>query len=495
MQGGTVRLSVAATPGSTLMYQWRFNSTDLNGRTNANLEIPDANPNHSGSYSAVVTGESESVTSQVALVSVNIRTPCYGGYAVISSPPGFALAALPLTPGTVYTVDTVFNYIANGTTIYKLDGNGFIVNNYLFGWSDPEMNLVPGEGWFLRNPTQTNQDLLVGGSAQIGRLTNYLAAGWSVCGSPVPYFGGLSSKLAFTPPPGTKVLLFDNPLGGYRAFEMGAEAWIPSEPNIQIGQAFWILCAGEIAWRQSQNCDNSVVTTPYRVVQPQITSEVAALNFFTYNTNSSFGRVYDLDGLTPVSSEFAGQLYANTNAANPVLQPIEVPVTFIAGAGAGYIRSKAVKVAGIAGGETIHVQLRVWEKSLGTTYEMALTNGSRTGKSAVFNVVAQAPLVFNSPGLPPPDANGFPSFNVVPPLASDFRITQFSVLPDGVWLCFKSEVGKNYRGQRTNSLVPPIAWETVSGSETIAGTGGIVQIADAGTTGQIQLFYRILQLP
>src|SRR5207302_3390743 len=141
----------------------------------------------------------------------------------------------------------------------------------------------------------------------------------------------------------------------------------------------------------------------------------------------------------PVSSEFAGQLYANTNAAKTGLQPVEASATFMAGAGAGYIRSGAVKMEGIAGGQTIHAQLRVWEKSLGTTYEMALTNGSRTGKSAIFNVVAQAPLAGNSPGLPPPDANGFPSFNVVPPLASEFRITQFSVMADGVWLCFKSE--------------------------------------------------------
>ncbi len=68
--GASVVLSVAAT-GSTLSYQWKKGGVDIAGATGATYTIAAAAETDEGSYSVVVGNSLGSVTSSVALLSVN----------------------------------------------------------------------------------------------------------------------------------------------------------------------------------------------------------------------------------------------------------------------------------------------------------------------------------------------------------------------------------------------------------------------------------------
>ena len=67
--GNNVLMSVTAT-GSALNYQWRRSNTNLAGATLALYSIPNAQTNHSGNYTVVVTNLGGATTSSVAVLTV-----------------------------------------------------------------------------------------------------------------------------------------------------------------------------------------------------------------------------------------------------------------------------------------------------------------------------------------------------------------------------------------------------------------------------------------
>jgi ligand-binding sensor domain-containing protein len=68
---GTALFQVLATGTAPLSYQWQFNDTDLEGATQLSLRITNAQPNHAGRFTAVVTDVSGSTTSQPAVLTVD----------------------------------------------------------------------------------------------------------------------------------------------------------------------------------------------------------------------------------------------------------------------------------------------------------------------------------------------------------------------------------------------------------------------------------------
>ena len=499
MEGGDVTLSIAVSSDTPPVYQWRRDAVDLPGQTDSALVFHNANTNDSGNYSVVITNNSGAVASRVAILSVNRADYCFGGYARVRFAPGYSLVYMPLVPGPFGpgTKSTVTNliFVLNGTSIYKVDGNGFIANNYLYGWSDPAMNLVPGEAWYGRNPWPTNEDLVVLGNPQIGRLTNQYDAGFCLCGSIVPVNGGLSSSLGFSPEDGTRAFFYNNASGMFDIYERVAGAWNPFEPAVDISTGFWVWAPHSGKWTQSFDCEYFPDTTPYRIVQNSITSTTAEINFFTFHANTNLGRVYDLDGITPVEDGFYAQLYAGTNAAENALAPIGAPVSFLSGQGAGYVRSTNIRLPGLHGGQQVYLQLRAWEKVAGASYEAAVTNDSKTGKSAIFSVIGQAPLIGDFPGLPPPEANAFPSFSVIAPPPWPLTVTLIEVAGSDVHIRFNSRPRRHYQGQRTNASTDPWIWDAVPGAEDIPGVYGAIDFTDFGGASGSQRFYRIQEAP
>jgi hypothetical protein len=72
--GEVVSLSVSATGGGPLRYQWLLNGVAVAGATNDSLLITNASAALAGRYTAIVSNASGSVTSAPALVAISPAT-------------------------------------------------------------------------------------------------------------------------------------------------------------------------------------------------------------------------------------------------------------------------------------------------------------------------------------------------------------------------------------------------------------------------------------
>ena len=182
--GANVNLRVSAT--SALRYHWRFHGTnlpiDFPGQSTPLLTLREVTTAASGPYSVVVSNNFGAVTSDTAVVTVNQLNGSAVGYVNLNAVPGYSLFAVQLArSGTNQTVQEQIYAARDGASLFKLDGNGFIANNFLDGWYDPEMVLTLGEGWFFHNPGPDPFYLTTVGSVIVGSLVNSLPAGHSIC--------------------------------------------------------------------------------------------------------------------------------------------------------------------------------------------------------------------------------------------------------------------------------------------------------------------------
>ncbi len=496
--GASVNLRVAVIPSTGLRYRWRFNDTNLPssfpGQFTPLLMITNATLASAGPYSVVVSNSFGAVTSQTAVVSINTPSSLpFPGFVTLSAVPGYSLFTTAL--GQYLTVHTVAQQIyttADGASLFKLDGNGFIANNYLDGWSVPDMLLTLGEGWFFHNPTTTSISFTTVGRVLDGLLTNSLPAGYSLCTSLVPE-QGLISRQGFFAAPGVEVIRFDSASQSFQIYTEADYEWQPFEPSIAVGEAFFIREPAPLDLIRVLNLGFGYPSNRgIRIVHPALASETAEINFFTYHTDPAFGLVLDLDGVTPVTNAFMGQLYAAPGNDEDALIALGRPVPFLNGAGAGYIRSDTIKLPGLTGGQSIVLQLRAWEKCAGDTYEQAVANGAATGRSAAFSAVARATIENGLPGLPPPAANAFPTFQVSLGLEVPLRVARIQSVGGTIEICFATRPGAVYCLQKAGTTGQPIAWAVLPGSEQILGTGHVATVSDTG--GDQQAFYRVCRV-
>jgi large repetitive protein len=75
LAGSSPRLSIRASGGPRLYYQWRFNGTDLPGETRGTLTLTNIMPEDAGSYSVTVSNELGVVQSDVVSVGVITVAP------------------------------------------------------------------------------------------------------------------------------------------------------------------------------------------------------------------------------------------------------------------------------------------------------------------------------------------------------------------------------------------------------------------------------------
>ncbi|HUR45115.1 MAG TPA: immunoglobulin domain-containing protein [Candidatus Saccharimonadales bacterium] len=495
-EGATLHVSVAAASEAGLRYRWRFNGTNLPnsfpGQFTPLLTLREATHEASGPYSVVVSNNYGAVTSATAQVTVNELFLTAGGYMNLTVQPGYSLYGSQLAGyGTNQTVKDQVLFVHDGSTLFKLDGNGFIANNFLDGWSLPDQIFTLGEGWYFNNPGPESYNISTLGNAPGIHLVNQLPAGHSVCASIIPQSGPLSSSLNFPTTFGAKVFLFDRVTETYSVYMVGEEGWSPSEPSVAVGQAFWVKEPYAKDWARDFNPFFGLSDMPsYYVVQPLLANETAEINFFTYNTDGISGRVLDLDGQTPLNHEFVAQLWAATNADENALRPIGEPAPFMDGLRAGYIRDGTIKLPGVRGGEVIYLQLRAWEESAGATYEQAVKQGSASGRSVIFSAVAHATIEDGEPGLPPRNANTFPTFMI----SAGQAVLQIARLrpANGVMeVSFCTQPGWVYCLQRASSLEEPMAWELVPGADEVIGTGHVATVFE---TMAARSFYRVCRV-
>ena len=117
-----VTFTVAASGDPTLTYQWRFNGTNLAGKTATSCTLTNLQLTNAGNYSALVANSYGSATSAVATLTVTYinlapyQPPGWSDKIVISTTPNSYTDSNPLaTTNTLYVGFSVVNTAASGT--------------------------------------------------------------------------------------------------------------------------------------------------------------------------------------------------------------------------------------------------------------------------------------------------------------------------------------------------------------------------------------------
>jgi hypothetical protein len=177
-------------------------------------------------------------SAQNAIYSVNAV-----GYVNTQLRPGLSLINNPLL-NTVNTVESLMRGMPDGTQVYKyVPGAGYEVSSYdaaIDFWSNPDMDLSPGIGFFVDNPSATTVVNTFVGEVLQGVLVNNLPAGFSTEGSLVPQAGSINDIHGIPGEPGDIIQLYVNDGqggGGYIMSVFMDGAWTP-DLTLAVGEGF-----------------------------------------------------------------------------------------------------------------------------------------------------------------------------------------------------------------------------------------------------------------
>jgi len=198
------------------------------------------------------------------------------GYINLPLTEGFSMVANQLDldgTGTNNTDAEVFgSQLPAGATVYTWSGSGYNINIYsknkagtATNWTDAAgYPLNPGQGAWVSIPAGafggTTQTVTTVGQVLQGTLTNpYLAAGggFSIVSDQVPLAGALQTQLGLSPSAGDTVYGWDFTAKAYNIYIYSknkagtATNWNPSEPQISVGQGFWLDSASGTTWTQN----------------------------------------------------------------------------------------------------------------------------------------------------------------------------------------------------------------------------------------------------
>jgi len=172
------------------------------------------------------------------------------GYVTITCGPGIRLAANPLKVPDNRVVK-LFAQASEGTEIYTLSNGKFSTNRFSSGvWTNPDQALEPGEGFLVYNRSGTQFRAIFQGEILTGNLDNTIPSGLSIKSSKVPQRGGVMSALGLRLAPFDNVYRWrSNRFDVYTFLPNGT--WMPSEPDIEVGEAFFIRANQELRWTRA----------------------------------------------------------------------------------------------------------------------------------------------------------------------------------------------------------------------------------------------------
>jgi hypothetical protein len=181
------------------------------------------------------------------------------GYVNATMVPGFNLITNPLDAGD----NTVQALLPGepGLKVYKFRANqtGYDIAEFVefLGetlWQGPNFEIAPGEGVFVLNPLAENLVVTFVGEIQDGMQTISVPEGFSIRSSIVPQAGALASQLAFPAVPTDLIYKWNKTTqswtdGIFTLQEfLGEVMWSPSEPSLEVGEAFFVKKAGTVNW-------------------------------------------------------------------------------------------------------------------------------------------------------------------------------------------------------------------------------------------------------
>jgi hypothetical protein len=184
----------------------------------------------------------ELLSGAESIFSINVV-----GYVNTQFPPGLSLKANPLVAET-NTLAHLIPTAPDGTQVYKFtEGSNYEISTFdavTMSWSNPEISLEVGTGFFFNNPSSTSFPVTFIGEVRVGWLTNNLPAGFSTEGSLVPQAGSINSVHRIPGEPGDVLRLYVNDgLGGgsysITTFDGASNSWVP---DLELGAAegFWL---------------------------------------------------------------------------------------------------------------------------------------------------------------------------------------------------------------------------------------------------------------
>lgn len=187
------------------------------------------------------------------------------GYYNVTVPAGkFALIANQLT-GTNMTLNALIPNPPPNSTVFKYTTGAGFNQVYTFDEFDlvwkPDGNLVmqPGEGYFFQNGnTAAPYTLTFVGEVTQGNTTNNIPTGYSIKSSIVPQAGDLTT-MGLVGAPNDTVYRYTpgqgyTPAGVY-TFDEFDLVWKPSNPQINVGEAFFFSGTGK-SWTRNFTVPN-----------------------------------------------------------------------------------------------------------------------------------------------------------------------------------------------------------------------------------------------
>ena len=173
------------------------------------------------------------------------------GFVNVNLPSGFALVSNPLE-GAVNTVAALFpNTLPNNSQVFKFNPvtGSFSSSTFFFGtWTDASMTLVPGEGFFFRNPSGTTIVNTFVGNVKQGALTTTLAAGFNMVSSQVPQSGLVATDLGAPVGNNETIFKFNNTTGSYESSTLFFGTWTAGEPTVGVGEGFFLKKNASASW-------------------------------------------------------------------------------------------------------------------------------------------------------------------------------------------------------------------------------------------------------
>jgi len=178
------------------------------------------------------------------------------GFVNVTCPPGFSIIANPLEAGTNTVQALLPSSLPPLAAVFKFDnaGGAFQGSIHLGGgnWTVNSMTLVPGEGFFFKNPAGTNITITFVGNVKQGTLATPLPQGFSLVGSQVPQSGLVSTDLGMPAATLDGVFRYNNAESAYDGYIFLGGTWTGGgEPTINVGEGFFVKKQSAATWTRS----------------------------------------------------------------------------------------------------------------------------------------------------------------------------------------------------------------------------------------------------
>lgn len=197
--------------------------------------------------------------------------------------------------------------------------------------------------------------------------------------------------------------------------------------------------------------------------------------------------VFDTDGVTRLAgSNFVAQAYAGPSPTD--MHPVGLVRPFKDGIYAGFFYPVFVTLADVVGGQTAYVQVRIWERTVGETYEAARARGGRFGCSEIMTVQCGGVVSGGAPVPLPPTELYQPrsiSLQAGQPLFSTGRIGALPAINDSTFQwSLTGEPGSTYVIEKR---LPPAGWLPFQVLQNVTGS---VSFVDTNTVQTNVVLYR-----